>query len=235
VNKQALLGTAILILLSQVAHASTESRRATITGGGRYGRCTIEVNVDGAAEVEISGDLGLLRTLSGQTATWRRFQCNAPLPRNPSDFHFAGVDGRGNVRLLRDPRSNGGTALIHISDPKGGREGYTFDLQWSGFGGRGGQPSPPPYPSGRGPNSGGFPAVRAIQVCQDSVTSRLNQDGYAYVAFERSVPDDSPGRNDWVIGTVSGSRRFETTRFSFSCSVDFSSGKVRWVDVRSSR
>ncbi len=74
--------------------------------------------------------------------------------------------------------------------------------------------------------------AKAIRVCQDSVTDRLNRDGFPYVTFERTVPDDGPGRNDWVIGTVSGRRGYETTRFSFSCSVDFSAGRVRSVDVR---
>ncbi len=44
----------------------TSTRRATITGRGGDGKCTIEVEVDGSAEVEVSGDVGLLRTLSGQ-------------------------------------------------------------------------------------------------------------------------------------------------------------------------
>src|SRR5580658_3245222 len=97
---------AVLIALMQAAGATTLTRRATITGGGGgSGKCTIEVDVDGAAEVEVSGENGLLRTLSGRTAVWRRFQCNVAMPRNPGDFRFAGVDGRGSVRLLRDPRN----------------------------------------------------------------------------------------------------------------------------------
>ncbi len=231
VNKRVFPGAATLFLLIQSIYASTDSRQATITGGGGWnGRCTIEVNVDGAAEVEISGGTGLLRTISGQTAFWRRFQCNAPLPRNPNDFRFTGIDGRGTVRLLREPRGNGGTALIHINDPKGGRGVYTFDLQWRGSGG-GWPPAPPPLPPGRGPGPRPSPSS-AIQSCRDSVTNRLNRDGYPYVAFERTIPDNGPGRHDWVTGTVTGKRRFETARFAFSCSVDLSSGRVRRVERR---
>jgi hypothetical protein len=73
--------------------------------------------------------------------------------------------------------------------------------------------------------------ARAIQICQDSVTDRLNRDGYSYVTFERTIPDNNPGRNDRVNGRVSAKRGFETTRFSFSCSVDFRSGRVRSVNV----
>ena len=230
--KQALMSGALLVLLIQTANAGGVTRRAEIVGGGGWnGRCTIEAIVDGAAEIEINGDMGSLRTLSGQSAVWRRFHCTAPMPRSPMDFRFTGTNGRGNVQLLRDPRNNAGTAVIRLNDPQGGRERYSFEFQWRGAGGGGWQPGPPNFPPGRGPGPGGFPMARAIQICQDSVTSRLNRDGYRYVAFERTIPDNSPGRNDWVIGMVSGRRGFETTRFSFSCSVDFSSGRVRSVDV----
>jgi hypothetical protein len=235
--KQGLMKVALLIVLVRFGYANTTTRQAEIVGGGGgNGRCTIGVIVDGAAEVEISSDTGLLRTVSGQPAMWRRFQCNTPMPRNPVDFRFSGIEGRGAMRLLREPRSNGGTAFIRINDPQGGRAGYTFDLQWRGSGG-GWAPlpppsGPPPFFPGRGPGWGGFPMARAIQICQDSVTNRLNGDGYRYVAFQRTIPDNNPGRNDWVVGMVSGRRGFETTWFSFSCSVDFNTGRVRWVDVR---
>ncbi len=233
--KQIFLGAVILAGLMQTANANPVSRRAAITGGRGNGRCTIEVTVDGAAEVEISGDLGLLTTLSGQPAAWRRFQCNAPLPRNPADFRFARIAGRGPMRLLQDPRSTGGRAVIHISDPQGGRGVYSFDLQWGGSRGGGwapGPPAPPPPGHWPSPGPGGFPMARAIRVCQDSVTDRLNRDGYQYVNFERIIPDDNPSRHDWVVGSVSASRGYGSTWFSFSCSVDFSSGRVRSVDVR---
>ena len=106
-------------------------------GGGDRGKCTIEVEVDSVAEVEIRGDEGRLRTISGSPAVWRRMVCNQPLPSNPLEFHFSGVDGRGNQMLVRDPASNRGTAVIRIEDPKGGREGYTFDIEWRGAGGGG--------------------------------------------------------------------------------------------------
>jgi hypothetical protein len=232
-NKHIFVSVAILAGLMQPAHANPVSRRATITGGGGNGRCTIEVSVDHAAEVEVSGDKGLLTTTAGQPADWRRFQCNAPLPSNPVDFRFSKVNGRGTARLIQDPRSTGGRAVIHITDPQGGRGGYTFDLQWRGGRGNGDwSPGPAPLPgNGPGPGPGGFPTARTIQVCQDSVTNRLRRDGYHFVSFEHTLPVDNPGRHDWVTGTVSGRRGFDTAWFGFSCSVDFGSGRVRSVDV----
>jgi hypothetical protein len=120
--------------------------RATITGGGGdNGKCTIEVEVDGTADVEVSGDRGRIVTLSGQPADWRRLQCSAPLPRNPSDFRFQGIDGRGRAQLIREPGQNRGVAVVRIEDSKGGREGYTFDLEWRG----GSDPGFPGYDDNR--------------------------------------------------------------------------------------
>ena len=73
--------------------------------------------------------------------------------------------------------------------------------------------------------------ARAIRLCQDAVTNRLNDQGYQYITFEQTIPVDNPGRNDWITGTVNGKHWFGTTRFSFSCSVNFSAGSVRSVDV----
>jgi len=226
-RKPAILHMAILAVLIPSIRANTESRRATIVGGGGgIGKCTIEVSVDDGAEVEVAGDTGLLRTISGQMATWRRFQCSTSLPRNPGGFRFNKVRGRGLARLIGDPRSNGGRAVVHIADPKGGRENYILDLQWQG------SVSPTPGPPGRGPRPGRIPMEKAIRICQDSVTDRLTREDYSAVGFERTIPDNNPGRTDWVIGRVTGERGFGTKRFSFSCSVDFSSGTVRSVDLR---
>jgi len=157
--KQMLVVVAGCAALAGLADAQT--RRASFLGGasGGQGKCTGEVWVDGAAEVEIRGDSATLRNLSGQPAQWRRFECTGALPPNPADFRFAGVDGRGSQRLMRDPR-NGGTAVIRIEDPQGGGEGYTFDVFWgNGYASQAPirQGNPPPYPPAyqdRGPNGG---------------------------------------------------------------------------------
>jgi len=118
--------------------ADTRTMRANISGGGgNGGKCTVEVNVDQVAIVEISGDQGRLITEQGQPSEWRRMTCTAPLPRNMGDFRFRGVDGRGRQQLVSDPRNNRGIAVIRIEDSQGGREGYTFDIEWSGVGGDG--------------------------------------------------------------------------------------------------
>ncbi len=225
--KTAVLNLTVLVPFTQALHADTQSLRATMNQrGGPNGVCTVDVIVDGVAEVEISGDVGRLRTVSGQPAAWRRFECSGPLPRNPVEFRVAPVRGRGAVRRVQDPRTNGGTAKVRIDDPQSGNERYIFDVQWNEYS-RGGPPSPPAH----WPGSGRSSTAQAIQICQTSVADQLNRDGYRYVTFERTVSDDRPGRRDWITGTVRGNRGSGSMRFSFNCSVDFSLGRVRSVDV----
>ena len=90
--------------------------------------------MDGSADVEIRGDRGFLRTQSGQPAQWRRFECSGPMPANPGEFRFSGVDGRGRQELVQDPSRGRGSAIVRIQDSNGGAEGYTFDLVWRGAG-----------------------------------------------------------------------------------------------------
>lgn len=115
-------------------------RAAIRGGGGDRGKCTAEVEVDGVAEVGIRGDTGEIRTISGQPASWRRLECTGQLPANPGEFRFRGIDGRGRQELAADPRNNRGLAVVRIEDPQGGREGYTFDLEWRGGSGWGAGP-----------------------------------------------------------------------------------------------
>src|SRR5438105_500013 len=70
-------------------------RNATMVGGGSAdrGKCTLDVMVDGVAEVDINGGAATLRTISGQSAQWRRFECSSTMPANPPNFGFTGVDG----------------------------------------------------------------------------------------------------------------------------------------------
>lgn len=260
-------------------HSQEVTRRANINGNAVDGKCTIEVDVDGAAEVEVRGDQGRMRTLSGQRAVWRRFECNGRMPANPHDFRFRGIDGRGDVQLVQDPRQGGGRIVFRIEDRQGGREGYTVDLEWRGSnngqwnsqdnrGWRG-----PDYRDsgdiwdqrdGRNRNSPGYQdqrfgqdryrpgysdrerryyyddrgrwnaagTARAVSICQSAAAQRLQQDGFRNVTFHNIIPDNNPGRNDWVIGRASARVGFmRNAVFDISCSVNLANGNVRTVEV----
>jgi hypothetical protein len=126
--------TTLVLLSSAVLSAQVYERRAAmIPSRGEWGKCTAEVVVDKTAEILIFADRGIIRTINGgQPSTWRRLECSGPMPRNMRDFRLEGRDGRGQVRLVSDPRSNRGTAIIRVDDPRPGSEGYTFDILWRG-------------------------------------------------------------------------------------------------------
>ena len=219
---------AVAFVFASQAGAQQFQRRATMVGGGGdRGKCTIEVVVDGVAEIEIRGDVGTIRNLAGNPAQWRRFQCNAPLPRNPAEFRFQGIDGRGRQELVRDPR-NGGAAVVRIEDPKGGSEGYTFDLIWGGVEMRPPDRMPERVPE-RAPRR--FTVEQAISVCQDWVRGQERFRGRR-VEFINTRIDDNPGRNDWVLGMIQTYRGPNADeRLRFSCSVNFDTGAVRSAQV----
>jgi hypothetical protein len=198
-----------------------------MTGGGApdRGKCTIEVVVDGAAEVEIRGDNAVLRNLAGQPPQWRRFECNGVMPPNPANFRFAGVDGRGSQELVHGPQ-NGAPAVVRIQDPQGGSEGYTFDIFWGG-GFPGAQMIPRP------PGGQRFTTEQAVQSCQDAVRRQAAERFHTEnIAFRKTALDDNPGRQDWVTGLVDVRRGFDRDAiFRFSCSVNFATGELRSVQI----
>jgi hypothetical protein len=208
-------------------------------GGGDHGKCTIEVEVQGAATVEIRQDQGMLD--SGGGSNWRRFQCNQVMPRNPNNFRFKGVDGHGTQQLIRQPGSNGGVAVVQITDNGHGREGYTFDIEWNG--GTDG-------PSGYAPTGGGwgdrdwdgdrnwtgdsgwgggdYTIDRARDACVDAVRSEARA-RYDLRNDDLRFDDVHSGGKDWLRGTFT-SRQGDLYRFR--CSVDFQSSRVRDVDIQ---
>jgi len=246
------------VTLATAVFAQNYQRQAAMVGGGGpdRGKCTVEVVVDDVAQVEIRGTSASLRTISGQPAQWRRFECTGALPNNPANFRFAGVDGRGRQELVRDPR-NGGVAVVQIEDKDGGAEGYTFDIFWDSrgdFRGPGGPP-PPQQPAYGGndrdrnraddqyrPNYRDsdyyrrfrhpFGVDEAIRVCQQEVWNQASRRFRSSdIHFGRTAIDDKPGRNDWVTGTFDVHRPGREERFGFSCSVDFETGRVRSAEL----
>ena len=246
-TKQIIFAIGAFACISEGVIAQQMQRRAVITGGGGAdrGKCTIEVVIDGAAEVEVRGSNASMRNLSGNQPQWRRFECTSPMPSNPQSFRFSGVDGRGRQDLIRDPR-NGGVAVVRIEDKDNGQEGYTFDLEWGGYVS---VRSSPDYrrenedsryrPNWRDSdyyrrNAHGFGVEEAVRVCQDSISrtaaSRFRR---SELHFLQTRIDDNPGRQDWVLGTIDVHRPGRHERFNFSCSVDFSTGRVRTADLDS--
>jgi len=75
---------------------------------------------------------------------------------------------------------------------------------------------------------------QAVQTCKDSVQQEAHERfGAAAVTFRQTNIDNNPGRNDWVVGTVGikTSRWRPREVYRFSCSVDFSTGRVRSAHI----
>ena len=233
------------------AQVSDQVRRATISGsGGTSGKCTIEVRVDIAAEVDVYGDSARLRTLAGQPATFTRMECNNPLPYRMTDFRFRGIDGRGTQRLVQDPRSNNSIAVIRIEDPRSGSEGYTFDIEWSGASGGSATDgfASSAYPvasTSPATGTGGIlssrrgatrtiSAERALDLCRAEVHTRGERDyGLRNIDISAVGVDTSQGRRNWVTGTFTDSSGavLRGGGYRFNCSVDYSSGQVGAVEI----
>ncbi len=49
-------------------------------------------------------------------------------------------------------------------------------------------------------------AAQAIRVCQAAVAERIQRDGFRNVTFRNVVPDNNPGRNDFVNGFATAGR-----------------------------
>lgn len=237
----------VLAALSAWGASAQEARRqAVITGRAGSPKCTIEVEVDEVADVEIQGSFARLHTLRGGPATWRRFECNQPMPQNPAGFRFQGIDGRGRQTLIGDPQSSG-AAVVRIEDPKSGREGYTFDIEWEGAGGPAfRQPPQPPFPGGdrdgnynrdrdlgRNPDRDiRFGADEAARQCSDGARDQLRRSGYSDIRVLDAKIDGESGRGDWVYGTLSGQRGPRLENFKFACSVDFQARRIGAPNVR---
>ena len=226
--------TAMASLCAIAGAAGAQPRQFTPMGGGGpdRGKCTVDVVVDGAVEVEIRGDTAVLRNLSGQPPNWRRFQCTGPLPRNLADFRFDPQEGRGRQTLVRDPRE-GGPAVVRIEDPQSGSEGYKFDIYWTA-GYAAAPPAARPRDWDRRPDAPRrFTAEEAVRVCQDYVrqqaADRFHTDD---MHFRRIAIDDNPGRNDWVVGVLDVRRFGREEAYRFSCSVNFDTGRVRSADIQ---
>lgn len=238
----AILSTAAL----SIPAGAQMQRRAAMVGGGNgvEGRCTGEVVVDGAADLQIQGDTATVRDLSGAQPRIQRFECTSALPPNVTPR--VTVNGRGNSQVMATP-ANGGPEVIRIQDDQAGASVYQFQLSWNsggynqgyvnqGYGNQGYDQRyyPPPATERRETERGrnGFGTEQAINVCRDAIREQaMEQYGGQNVTFEGMRMDSNPGRNDWVVGTVDVRNGWRTQRYPFSCSVNFDTGRVRSAQI----
>ncbi|MGH9675109.1 MAG: hypothetical protein ACRD44_18200, partial [Bryobacteraceae bacterium] len=88
--------------------------------------------VDGEAVIHCRGRTCEAQSLSGQGVIRDRFQFSQPLPARDVQVSLEDVEGRGEVRLVEQPRDhNNHTVKVHIRDRQGGAGDYSFALSWT--------------------------------------------------------------------------------------------------------
>lgn len=221
-------------------------RHAELAGAppGTPGKCTVEVDVDVRAEVQIQDESALLRTLGGQRPVWKRFQCTSPMPLHPAGFRLTKVAGRGRIKLTVDP-SNGDPATVLLEDPVAGVGTYIFDVSWTAP--KEGKPlvAYAPSPKVKDPEPDRKPAPKAdrgfvtpfmpeeaLRACEDAAIDHALERYHAQaVTIRKSAIDDAPGRNEWVVGTLETRRGKDWDTFHFTCNADFRTRSIRSVNL----
>ena len=238
-------------VVSLQAQVPDQIRQATISGSrGTSGKCTTEVRVDMAAEVDVYENSGRMRTIAGNPPRGAALACTDPLPYDMSDFLFNGIDGRGQVKLAQDPRNNNGIAVIRIDDPKSGSEGYSFDIKWSGASGgaptegfQAGVNNPATRRNNRTASTGGyFPGRDQAGPSQQSVpltcaARKCAREPSATTSFATSISPPPPltQLRDEAIGspvTSATGRQFPPYGgYRFNCAMAYNSGLVRTIET----
>jgi hypothetical protein len=103
-------------------HSRSSGRLDTLSWSGR---------VDEEAMVSCHERSCISMAIRGAPVTAERFKFSRPLPNRDLDVNLESAQGRGEIRLVEQPRQrNNYTARISIRDPQGGAGEYSFRLVW---------------------------------------------------------------------------------------------------------
>jgi hypothetical protein len=118
-------------------------------GAEKADRVAWKGHVDEAAVISCRQQSCVSSVDHGAPVSDEHFKFSRPLPDRDSEVRLEDPEGRGEVRLIEQPRQrNNYTARVSIRDPQGGAGEYAFTLTWNRV-----APSaaaPIPDPSGRG-------------------------------------------------------------------------------------
>jgi hypothetical protein len=122
-------------------------------GAGKTDKVTWRGRVDHATVVSFqaksctsSSDPG---TQAGAPVADEHFKFSKPLPGRDTEVRLEDTDGRGQIRLIEQPRQkNNYTARVSIRDPGPGAGEYSFTLAWKRSNSK--EAGPIPEPTGRG-------------------------------------------------------------------------------------
>jgi hypothetical protein len=108
------------------------SPRGTTSSSDRMESLTWSGRVDDEAVVSCRREECVVEAARGAGVTRDRFRFSRALPSRDTQVSLDRTEGRGQIRLLQQPREeNGYTAQVGIRDPSGGAGDYSFTLVWA--------------------------------------------------------------------------------------------------------
>lgn len=87
--------------------------------------------VDDVVQLKIRGSSVEVKAISGRDVSNANYNFTSPLPNRRVDVEIDKKKGRGNVRVLQQPRrENDFTTVIEIKDTSGGARDYELEIYW---------------------------------------------------------------------------------------------------------
>lgn len=101
-------------------------------GGGANGTATWRGRVDDKANIIIRGGSIRSEDVSGSGVQTTYQNINGVLPRRATVVNARKTGGRGEVYVVQQPsRANDFTAIIQVSDSRGGADNYAIEMSWA--------------------------------------------------------------------------------------------------------
>jgi len=98
---------------------------------GIRGRVFWKGMVDAKVQLIVKGDKIETKTVGGQPYPDGTYSFTAPLPDEAVRVGVTKTEGRGAVAVAQQPAAdNDFTAIIEITDPKGGAKEYQLEIFW---------------------------------------------------------------------------------------------------------
>ncbi|MGA2213225.1 MAG: hypothetical protein ABSH31_08125 [Bryobacteraceae bacterium] len=108
------------------------SNNAYDRGAAKADKLTWSGRVEHAAVIDCRKQTCVSRSEHGTPVANEHFKFSKPLPGRDTEVRLEGQDGRGEIRLIEQPReSNQYTARVAIHDPLAGATDYSFTLAWN--------------------------------------------------------------------------------------------------------
>jgi hypothetical protein len=151
--------------------------------------------VEHAAVIDCQKQNCVSHSEHGTQVADEHFKFSKPLPDRATEVRLERSDGRGEIRLVEQPReSNHYTARVSISDPVAGATDYSFTLVWNRANNK--EPAPIPEPTGRAFLWTGKVDGRVRVTVQGGASFSETQEGERIIGEHAEMLRSLPARSD---------------------------------------